>query len=164
MIKYVLIGLILSGVFAAESRLYAVTDQSVPIPEMGLALILAYAARGQGRMLAPLCFLCGWLRGAMAGGPVGFYILAFLFVALLLHHTRSYFFIERALTQFLLFLVCALFYWLLAAVFRGLDLLPDLTRDGLIRLAVSCGLAAILAPLFFALYDRLGRVRKWLHP
>ena len=164
MLKYAMLGLLLSGIFSLEGGLGVLPLAGPLIPDLGLLVILAYACRGRGRVIASLCFLCGWLKGAQAAEPAGIYILAYLVIALVLFNSRSLFFTDRPWTQLLLSLFFALFYWILLAACRGLELLPDYSMERLKYQALSCATAACAAPLVFRAYDHLVFLRKMLHP
>ena len=159
-----MLAFITSGLFALEDVLSALPKVGVLVPDLGLLLILAYAARGRGRILAPLCFLSGLMKGVQGAEPAGIYILAYLAIAIILFNTRTLFFIDRPLTQLVLCLFYAFCYWMLLAACRGLELLPDFSMDRLKLEAIACLSSACTAPLVFPIYDRLVTVRKVLHP
>lgn len=164
MIKYLCIGLLFSGALSLENYLSCAFSMAAVVPDVGLIWILVYSARGRGRILIPLCFLWGWIKGCGTSDPAGIYILSYLAVGYLLFKTRSFFFIERPLTQFVLCIFCGLFYWLLIVLCRRMGWLWDPGSDMLIRQVYACISAAFFAPLVIFLYDRLVFVRKRFHP
>jgi len=164
MLKYLMLAFFTSGLFALEDLLSALPKAGVLVPDLGLLLILAYATRGRGRILAPVCLVCGLMKGVQGGEPAGIYILAYLAIAIILFNTRTLFFVDRPLTQLVVCFFYAFCYWMLLAACRGLELLPDFSMDRLELQAVACLSTACAAPLVFPLYDRLVTVRKVLHP
>jgi rod shape-determining protein MreD len=164
MLKYAILGFLLSGLFTMEDFLTALPMAGALVPDLGLLFILAYSARGRGRILAPICFLSGWMKGIQGSEPAGVYMLAYLTIAFILFNTRTLFFLDRFLTQFVLGLFYAFIYWILLAACRGLELLPEYSMERLQLEALGCLSAACTAPLVFPLYDRLVTMRKLLHP
>jgi len=163
-LKYLILGFLISAALTAETLVSTVSIIGFTAPDMGLLIVFAYAARGQGKMIISLCFLCGWIKGASLAEPAGFYIMTYILTGYLLLKTRSVFFIERPLTQFTLCLLYGMVYWLILAASRKIGILPSTVNQKVIYQLYPCISTAVLAPVFFYFYDRLTTVRRLLHP
>lgn len=164
MLKYLAVAFLLSGALALEVRISTLDFIGPAVPETGLLLLMVYACRGQGKILASLCFLLGWLEGLSRSEPAGYYILAYLIIGVLLNKLRGLFFLERPLTQLALCSVHGFLYWLIHAASRGTGLMPP-APSGLLEQSLFGALSAgLLAPVACYFYDRSTNVRKRLHP
>jgi rod shape-determining protein MreD len=164
MVKFLFLGFLLSGLSALEFAVQALPMGELWVPDAALLVLFIYAIHGKGRFLSSFCFLCGWLRGIGLSESAGFYILIYLFMGHFLARTRTYFFIERPLTQLTLCLVMSMIYLLFQWACRYVGLLPELLWPSTVPLICSCCAAVCLVPVMGPLYNRLTLVRKLLHP
>jgi cell shape-determining protein MreD len=160
MLKYLIIGILFSGLLTLEALVRNATALGTCTPDLALVLILAYSSRGDGRLTAGLCLLLGLVKAAGCAAPAGPYILAYLATGLFLFKVRSLFFMKRPLTQISLGLILGLLYFGIMTAFQ---------RSGLVREALdfhlhSCLAAAVVLPLACVVYDRLGPLRRRFHP
>lgn len=160
MLKYLVIGVLFSGLLTLEAMLRNDMALGSYAPDMALVLILVYSIRGDGRLLAGLSLLMGFVKAAGCAAPAGPYILAYLATGFVLIKVRSFFFMERPLTQISLGLILGLLYFGVMAAFQ---------RSGLVRSTLdihlySCLTAAAIVPVASIVYGRLGPLRRKLHP
>jgi len=120
-------------------------------PDFGPVLMVYLGLFVRRGAVVPAAALAGVLRAAIDAEPVGIVVLASMVLALCVEGVRGIVFRERLLTQWVVSVAAGAFYIVLRLLGAALVPSASLSGSALVDLAGATLVAALFAPLIFAL-------------